>query len=61
MESIDIRLQRRVNVSLYALIFLTGLLGFSVLMEGCEVKHHVKVNLGDNKNDIALLVLDRVK
>lgn len=35
METLEERLQKRIHVSLYALIFLTTLLGLSVLLEGC--------------------------
>jgi len=35
MDTLDKRLQKRIHVSLYALLFLTGLLGLSVLLEGC--------------------------
>ncbi|RAV99566.1 hypothetical protein DQQ10_18370 [Pseudochryseolinea flava] len=35
METIDVRLQRRIHASLFALLFLTVLLGVSVLLEGC--------------------------
>jgi hypothetical protein len=35
METLENRLQKRNYVSLYALIFLTTLLGLSVLLEGC--------------------------
>ncbi len=35
METLDVRLQKRMHVSLYALIFLTVLLGISILLEGC--------------------------
>lgn len=35
MEPLETRLQKRMHVSLYALLFLTGLLGLSVLLEGC--------------------------
>jgi hypothetical protein len=36
METLETRLQRRIHVSLYALLFLTVLLGISVLLEGCS-------------------------
>jgi hypothetical protein len=36
METLDIRLQKRMHVSLYALLFLTVLLGISILLEGCS-------------------------
>lgn len=43
METLENRLQKRIHVSLYALLFLTTLLGLSVLLEGCsdrcEVTH----------------------
>jgi hypothetical protein len=35
MDTLDKRLQKRIHASLYALLFLTGLLGLSVLLEGC--------------------------
>lgn len=35
MDTLDNRLQKRIHVSLYALLFLTILLGISVLLEGC--------------------------
>jgi hypothetical protein len=35
METLEVRLQRRVHASLFALLFLTVLLGISVLLEGC--------------------------
>jgi hypothetical protein len=35
MDTLDHRLQKRIHVSLYALLFLTVLLGISVLLEGC--------------------------
>lgn len=35
METLDTRLRKRIQVSLYALLFLVGLLGLSVLLEGC--------------------------
>lgn len=35
MEPLETRLQKRMHVSLYALLFLTCLLGLSVLLEGC--------------------------
>jgi len=43
MEALEIRLQKRVNVSLYALIFLTSLLGLSIITESCQEKREVKV------------------
>src|SRR5690242_2559472 len=36
MDTLDNRLQKRIHVSLYALLFLTVLLGISVLLEGCS-------------------------
>jgi hypothetical protein len=53
MEGLDLRLQKRINASLYTLIFLTGLLGISVLFESCQVKHEVKIESGIHQ-DIAL-------
>lgn len=41
METLENRLQKRIHVSLYALIFLTTLLGLSVLLEGCTDKCEV--------------------
>jgi len=38
METLENRLQKRIHASLYALLFLTGLLGLSVLLEGCTDK-----------------------
>jgi hypothetical protein len=35
METLENRLQKRIHISLYALLFLTTLLGLSVLLEGC--------------------------
>jgi len=44
MDTLENRIQKRVHVSLYALLFLTVLLGLSVLLEGCtdrcEVHNH---------------------
>lgn len=37
METLESRLQKRIHVSLYALLFLTVLLGLSVLLEGCSL------------------------
>jgi hypothetical protein len=53
MEGLDIRLQKRINASLYTLIFLTGLLGISVLFESCQGKQEVKMKLSVHK-DITL-------
>jgi hypothetical protein len=43
MDALDSRLRKRIHVSLFAIIFLTGLLGISVLLESCtdrcEVTH----------------------
>ncbi|MEO8471647.1 MAG: hypothetical protein ABI477_05615 [Chryseolinea sp.] len=38
MDTLENRLQKRIHVSLYALLFLTALLGLSVLLEGCTDK-----------------------
>lgn len=38
MEKLEVRLQKRMHVSLYALLFLTVLLGISILLEGCSDK-----------------------
>lgn len=35
MDTLETRLQKRIHASLYALLFLTVLLGLSVLLEGC--------------------------
>jgi hypothetical protein len=35
MDTLETRLEKRLHVSLYALLFLTILLGLSVLLEGC--------------------------
>ena len=37
METINERLQKRINVSLYALLFLTALLGLSIVLEGFAI------------------------
>lgn len=42
METLDSRLQKRMHVSLYALLFLTILLGISILLEGCTDQCEVK-------------------
>lgn len=42
METLDTRLRKRIHVSLYALLFLTGLLGLSVLLESCTDTCEVK-------------------
>jgi hypothetical protein len=41
METLENRLQKRIHISLYALLFLTTLLGLSVLLEGCTDKCEV--------------------
>ena len=41
METLENRLQKRIHVSLYALLFLTTLLALSVLLEGCADKCEV--------------------
>jgi|GEM_PF-2071751 len=41
-DTLEIRLQRRMHVSLYALLFLTALLGFTVLLDGCAFNREVK-------------------
>lgn len=38
MDNLEIRLQRRIYASLYALLFLTILLGISVVLEGCSIE-----------------------
>jgi hypothetical protein len=43
MEALESRLQKRMHVSLYALLFLTFLLGISVLLEGCTDSCETKV------------------
>jgi hypothetical protein len=42
MDTLENRLQRRMHVSLYALLVLTVLLGISVLLEGCTDKCEIK-------------------
>lgn len=42
MDTLENRLQKRMHVSLYALIFLTMLLGISILLEGCTDKCEVQ-------------------
>lgn len=42
MDTLENRLQRRIHVSLYALVFLTVLLGLSVLLESCTDSCEVK-------------------
>jgi hypothetical protein len=42
METLERRLRSRIHTSLYALLFLTGLLGLSALLEGCSDKCEVK-------------------
>lgn len=44
MEPLETRLQRRMHVSLYALLFLTCLLGLSVLLEGCTDRCEAEVH-----------------
>ena len=41
METLENRLQKRIHVSLYALLFMITLLGLSVLLEGCTDKCEV--------------------
>jgi hypothetical protein len=42
MDTLENRIQKRVHVSLYALLFLTLLLGLSVILEGCADKCEVR-------------------
>ena len=42
MDTLENRLQKRMHVSLYALIFLTVLLGISILLEGCTDKCEIQ-------------------
>lgn len=42
MDTLENRLQRRMHVSLYALLFLTALLAISVLLEGCSDKCEIR-------------------
>lgn len=42
MDTLENRLQKRMHVSLYALIFLTMLLGISILLEGCTDKCEIQ-------------------
>jgi len=53
MESLELRLQKRTTASLYALIFLTSLLGLSVLTESCQEKKEVKLK-SDYDHGIAM-------
>lgn len=53
MDSLDNRLQKRIYASLYALIFLTVLLGLSVLLEGCDGKYGVGRKYGYDKPNYA--------
>ena len=43
MEALEIRLQKRMNASLYALAFLTSLLGLSIVLESCKEKREVNL------------------
>jgi hypothetical protein len=43
MDKLEVRLQKRMHVSLYALLFLTVLLGISILLEGCSDSCETKV------------------
>jgi hypothetical protein len=64
MENLQHRLQKRINVSLYAIVFLTGLLGLSLILEGCsdtcETKSEyvffepVYTNLADIRSSVAV-------
>ena len=56
MDTLEIRLQRRIHASLYALLFLTVLLGISVLLEGCskEVKQSEKSNIQDYRASLCV-------
>lgn len=42
-ETLENRLQKRIYVSLYALLFLTVLLGLSVILEGCTIKNEMSI------------------
>jgi hypothetical protein len=42
MDTLENRLQKRMHISLYALLFLTTLLAISVLLEGCTDKCEIK-------------------
>jgi len=53
MDSLEDRLQKRTHASLYALIFLTVLLGLSVLLEGCDGKFGVGRKYGYDKPNYA--------
>jgi hypothetical protein len=41
MDTLETRLQKRIYVSLYALLFLAALLGLSVILEGCAAKGEI--------------------
>jgi hypothetical protein len=43
MDKLEVRLQKRMHVSLYALLFLTVLLGISILLEGCSDSCETKI------------------
>jgi hypothetical protein len=53
METLENRLQKRIHASLYALLFLTALLGISVLLEGCAEKRHIAQNCIRLESDYA--------
>lgn len=42
MDTLESRLQKRMHISLYALLFLTVLLGLSIVLEGCSDSDAVK-------------------
>lgn len=49
-ETLENRLQKRIHVSLYALLFLTVLLGLSVILEGCTIKNGIARKQLNNKS-----------
>lgn len=48
MELLEDRLEKRIHISLYAILFLTLLLGLSVLLEDYHKKREVQLKSIDN-------------
>ena len=59
METLENRLQKKVHVFLYALVFLTVLLGLSVLLEGCMGKK--EQNSANTASHTALSAIEGTK
>lgn len=59
MEALEIRLRRRIYVSLYALLFLTILLVVSVLLEGCSDSKNKTQNINVVGKDMELSTILR--